>query len=204
MILLMAAHNSVQDWAARAKEWANARVAMENQHTQSQFTSVGRSEEQIQFSDQYPQSADFHYVDTQQPPFPASSYQQFPAPAAPAPQPPVAYQQENASISSGLPSYGPDVRLPYSGRDGASAGEANVGFPHQESSHTSPSVHQQEVPSSYSSVTGNNSLSILNLHVKHVLKNCFYGPHPFLINCISADTYLSMQPFLDLFFRQSS
>ncbi|KAJ4711047.1 Cyclin-related, putative isoform 1 [Melia azedarach] len=149
-----AAHNSVQDWAARAKEWANARVAMENQHTQSQFTSVGRSEEQIQFSDQYPQSADFHYVDTQQPPFPASSYQQFPAPAAPAPQPPVAYQQENASISSGLPSYGPDVRLPYSGRDGASAGEANVGFPHQESSHTSPSVHQQEVPSSYSSVTG--------------------------------------------------
>lgn len=143
MILLMAAQNNVPDWAARAKEWANARAAMENQHIQSQ----------------YPQPADFHYADTQQQSIPVSSYQQFPVPAAQPHQPPMAYQQENLAISSGSSSYGPDVHIPYSGRDGASAGEANVGFPHQESSRSSPSVHQQEVSSSYSSVTGNNSLA---------------------------------------------
>ncbi|KAJ0096233.1 hypothetical protein Patl1_16064 [Pistacia atlantica] len=129
----------------------------------------------INFHDQYPQASDFHYVDTQHHSLPASGYQQFPVPAASSQQPPVAYQQETSSISSAPSSYIPDVQLPYTGRDGSSAGEANAGFPHQENLHSSPSVHQQEVPSSYSSVTGNNTLSILNLHVKLVLKTSSVG-----------------------------
>ncbi|XP_044488902.1 uncharacterized protein LOC123213512 isoform X2 [Mangifera indica] len=149
-----AAHSGAQDWAARAKEWANARAATENQHLHSQFTPVSRPEEQNHFHDQYPQASDLHYADTQHHTFPASGYQQFPVPAASSQQPPVAYQQETASISSAPSSYIPDVQLPHAGRDGSSARESNAGFPHQESLHSSSSVHQQEVPSSYSSVTG--------------------------------------------------
>ncbi|KAL5759893.1 hypothetical protein ACOSQ2_018731 [Xanthoceras sorbifolium] len=147
------AHNNVQDWAARAKEWANSRAAMENQHLQSQFTPVGRPEEQTQSSVQYPQAADLHYPDAQQHSLPTSSYQQFPVPAAPPHQPPMAYQHGTTSVSSGPSSYVPDGRVPYTGRDGASAGEPNVEFTRQESLHSSPSVLLQEVPSSYSSVT---------------------------------------------------
>ncbi|KAK2636550.1 hypothetical protein Ddye_031342 [Dipteronia dyeriana] len=147
------AHNNTQDWAARAKEWANARAAMENQQLQSQFNPVGRPEEQAQSSVQYQQAADFHYPDAQQQSLPTPNYQQFPVPPAPPHHPPMAYQQGTTSVSSG-PSYVPDVRVPYLGRDGASAGEANVEFTRQESLHSSPSVLPQEVPSSYSSVTG--------------------------------------------------
>ncbi|KAK1576920.1 hypothetical protein Q3G72_017503 [Acer saccharum] len=148
------AHNNTQDWAARAKEWANARAAMENQHVQAQFNPVGRPEEQTQSSVQYQQAADFHYPDAQQQSLPTSNYQQFPVPPAPPHQPPMAYQQGTTSVSSGPSSYAPDVRVPYMGRDGASAGEANAEFTRQESLHPSPSVLPQEVPSSYSSVTG--------------------------------------------------
>ncbi|KAJ6430398.1 hypothetical protein OIU84_021737 [Salix udensis] len=132
--------NHVEDWAAKARAWAAAKnSALEDQHPQSQFTTGGRSEEQSWYYDQNPQTVDTHYQGVQQQPFPATTYQQFPVSAAPH-QLPVAYPQENASFNMGQPSYVSDRPQPYPG--GAATSNA------------SPSVHQQEVPSSYSSVTG--------------------------------------------------
>ncbi|KAI5572835.1 hypothetical protein BDE02_10G039600 [Populus trichocarpa] len=136
-----AANNHVEDWAAKARAWAAAKkVSPDDQHPQSQFTPVGRSEEQSWYYDQYPQTVDTHYQGLQQHPFPATGYQQFPVSGTPLHQPPVAYPQENASFNMGQSSYVSDRPLPNTG--GAA------------SSIASPSVHQQEVPSSYSSVTG--------------------------------------------------
>ncbi|XP_034900165.1 uncharacterized protein [Populus alba] len=135
-----AGRNHVEDWAAKARAWAATKNgASEDQHPQSPFTTVGRSEEQSWYYDQNPQTVDTHYQGVQQQPFPATTYQQFAVSAAPH-QLPVAYPQENASFNMGQPSHVSDRPQPYLG--GAATSNA------------SPSVHQQEVPSSYSSVTG--------------------------------------------------
>jgi hypothetical protein len=171
---LMTAHNNEEDWAARARAWADAKTAMENQHTQSQFTPVGRLEDQGHYCDQYPQSVDAHYPDIQDQSLPASSYQQFPVSGTPLQRPSVVHPQETSSVCSEPSSYVPDAHLTYNVRDGTFFGDSSAVF-HQGNILASSSVHQQEVPSSYSSVTGNNSLSILSLHVKLVLKNCCFG-----------------------------
>ncbi|XP_057948350.1 uncharacterized protein LOC131144024 [Malania oleifera] len=147
------AHSNEEDWAARARAWAAAKAAMENQHPQSQFTPGGRHDEQSHYHDHFPQPVDPHYPEFQQQSFPASSYQHYPLPPAPPHRPVVAHLQESTSIAPGS-SYVPDGHLPYTVRDGTLAGESSALFPRQESLPTSPSVHQQEVPSSYSSVAG--------------------------------------------------
>lgn len=135
---------------------------MENQHLQSQFTPVGRQEEPNHYHDQYPQTVDPHYPDIQHQSFSSSSYQQFPASGVPLHRPSVVHVQESASISSGPCSYVPDGRPPFAVGDGTATGDSSSVFPHQENLSTSPSIHQQEVPYSYSSVAGNKSLRILN------------------------------------------
>ncbi|CAI0390435.1 unnamed protein product [Linum tenue] len=80
------------------------------------------------YQDQYPQN---HYQEVQQQVFPApQGYQQFPVPVPPYYQP--------------SPGYSVDGQLPY-----AVPGAISTGAPT-----TSPSVHEQEVPSSYSSFPG--------------------------------------------------
>ncbi|CAL1360085.1 unnamed protein product [Linum trigynum] len=121
------AHNNTEDWAARAREWAAKKVE-EDQHPQSQFNPVGRIDEQGRYQDQYPQN---HYQEVQQQAFPApQGYQQFTVPV------PHYYQPS--------PGYSVDGQLPY-----AVPGAISTGAPT-----TSPSVHEQEVPSSYSSFPG--------------------------------------------------
>lgn len=149
------AHNNGEDWAAKARAWAAAQTSSDNQYTQSQYTSFGRTEEN-QFSMANPQ-----YSDSQHFPVAASSYQQYQASVAPP------YQSSESSFSSG---YIPDGHLPFNGRNGSLVGEPNCPLPHQESSPLSVSVHQQEVPSSYSSVTGNNLIGILILSANLVHK----------------------------------
>ncbi|KAJ4823298.1 hypothetical protein Tsubulata_028573 [Turnera subulata] len=127
-----AAHNNAEDWAAKARAWAAAKqVAAEEQHPPPQFSRP--EEQQTHYYNQYhPQTVD-HYQDVQQQQaFPAPGYQQFPtAASAPPPPPPhqasMAYTQETAQSS-----YTPE-------------GQAST---------AGSFVHQQEVPSSYSSVTG--------------------------------------------------
>ncbi|XP_042044788.1 C-type lectin domain-containing protein 180-like isoform X1 [Salvia splendens] len=128
-----AANNNEEDWAARAKAWAAAKSASDNQHTPSHFGPGGRPEEQNHFHEKYPQQ----FLDGHVPVAPASNYHQFP----------VAMGSSNRT--------GVDVHAPFPARDGGTAGDSVPPFPPQEKSPISPLVHQQEVPSSYSSVAGN-------------------------------------------------
>ncbi|XP_059657846.1 nucleolar protein NET1 isoform X2 [Cornus florida] len=148
------AQNNEEDWAAKARAWAAAKVATDTHHPQSQFTPNGRPEELSHYHDQYPQNVDVHYADAPQPSHLASSYQQYPAPAAPPHRPPDFHVHESASISTGQSSYVPDGHFHFTSRDGTLARDSNAVYRHQEFGPTSPLVHQQEVPSSYSSVTG--------------------------------------------------
>ncbi|KAL6978318.1 hypothetical protein U1Q18_019988 [Sarracenia purpurea var. burkii] len=81
-------------------------------------------------------------------------------PAAPSHRLPVIHPQEFAPISSGQSPFVSDEHLAYTARDRILAVHSNVFFSRGESSPSSSFVHLQEVPSSYSSVTGNNSLDI--------------------------------------------
>ncbi|XP_057496206.1 uncharacterized protein LOC130781149 isoform X2 [Actinidia eriantha] len=148
------AHHNEEDWAAKARAWAAAKATTDYQPSQSQFAQVGRFEDQSHYNDLYAQTTDPHYPDSVQSLLPASGYQQYPPPAAPSYRPPNVQLQESASISSGLSSFVPDEHVAYTARDGILAGDSTAVFHHQESSPTSSSVHLQEVPSSYSSVTG--------------------------------------------------
>ncbi|KAM7484189.1 hypothetical protein LguiA_000198 [Lonicera macranthoides] len=135
------AYNHEEDLAARARAWAAANAATDNQHSQSQFTPVGRPEEQSHYHSQYPQNVDPQYSDVQQSSLPSSNYQQYPSSVVPPPQrTPIGHLQDSASsFSSG---YVPDGYLPHDARDGTFPGESNTSFHHRESSST---VHQQEL-----------------------------------------------------------
>ncbi|KAL6983755.1 hypothetical protein U1Q18_017131 [Sarracenia purpurea var. burkii] len=147
-------HHNEEDWAAKARAWAAAKVTTDYQHSPTQFTPVDRLDEQSHYRDPYPQTADGHYPDVLQPSLPAPGYQQYPTPAAPSHRLPVVHPQESAPISSGQSPFVSDMHLAYTARDGILAVHSNAFFPRGESSPSSSSVHLQEVPSSYSSVTG--------------------------------------------------
>ncbi|KNA12498.1 hypothetical protein SOVF_125290 [Spinacia oleracea] len=142
------AHDN-EDWEAKARAWASARSAMENQHPQTQYTSVARQEEPSHYANQYAQPVESHYQDVHQTSIPASGFQQYQGPVAPLNRPPMVHQQDPAPISS----YASDAHLSFAANDGALGGDRSASFPRHQGS-TSYFVHQQEVPSSYSSVPG--------------------------------------------------
>ncbi|XP_073219522.1 uncharacterized protein [Cicer arietinum] len=144
------AQTNEEDWAAKARAWADAKTAMENQHPQPQYSPAGRLQEQTHYHDPYQQSVDSRYNDVQNHSHPSSGYQQFSFTDA-SMQRISGHSQEAASVSS-EPTYSSDGHQ-YSARDGASIRDATVSF-EQASLPTNPSVHPQEVPSSYSSVAG--------------------------------------------------
>lgn len=147
----LTAQSDAEDWAARAKAWASAKAAMESQNTQAHYHS------------QYPQAVESHYVENHQNSNLGSAYQQYPHSAAPPNGQPV-HLQENQSIGSRPASYLPDGPMIYPAIDGPVSTDPNAAFPAQEHLPAKQSVHQQEVPSSYSSVSGNIYLTY-NLHV---------------------------------------
>ncbi|XP_038693858.1 stress response protein NST1-like isoform X2 [Tripterygium wilfordii] len=148
-----AAHNMEVDWAAKARAWASAKAATDDQHPHSQFTPIGRHEEQGRFHEHHPQAVNYPYQDIQQQSILPSNHQQFSVPSAHH-RPPMVYMQETSSMNSGASSYPPNGHLPYTAKDGTS----HAAFSHQDSFQTSSSVHQQEVPSSYSSVAGKEGI----------------------------------------------
>ncbi|XP_042496061.1 uncharacterized protein LOC122075182 [Macadamia integrifolia] len=148
-------HSNEQDWAAKAREWAAAKAAMENQHSQSQFPPSGRLEEHNNvYHDQYQPTVDPHYMEMQQSSLPAWSHQQFPVSGTNLHRSPVNHLQESTSFGSGQPSYVSDGHISYTTRDGALLSDSDPVFSHQGSAPTGSSIYQQEVPSSYSSVQG--------------------------------------------------
>ncbi|XP_048138689.1 stress response protein NST1 isoform X2 [Rhodamnia argentea] len=148
-----AAHSNAEDWAARAKAWADAKSATENQHAQSQYAPPGRMDEQSHYHISYPSALDSHYTENHQQPLSGQGHQQHSLSTTP-PQGQPLYVQEITSVSSGPSAYLPDGSSPFPARDGGVTGHANSVLRQQDSLPTNVSVHQQEVPSSYSSVSG--------------------------------------------------
>ncbi|XP_009588503.1 uncharacterized protein [Nicotiana tomentosiformis] len=163
--------SSNEDWAAKARAWAAANAATDYQHQHSQFTHDSRPEEQSHYYGQYTQSADQHFQDIQQPPVLPASNQHSMNPVAPPQRASFGHSQEPAFFTSGQPTYVPDMRLPYTARDGSFTGDSVASFPKQGNSSISPLVHQQEVPSSYSSIAGKEEAGNQN--------EPFYGSSPF-------------------------
>ncbi|CAI9785140.1 unnamed protein product [Fraxinus pennsylvanica] len=146
------AYNNEEDWATKARAWAAAKAATENQLPQSQVTPLGRPEQQNKFHDQYSPSVDTQFIDGLQPLASASSYLHYPVGTAPPHRIPLGQSQEPSFISSGQSSYAMDLHLPpYTARDGNLSGDT---MPFTQQASISSLVHQQEVPSSYSSVAG--------------------------------------------------
>ncbi|XP_019423171.1 PREDICTED: uncharacterized protein LOC109332624 isoform X2 [Lupinus angustifolius] len=144
------AQKNEEDWAAKARAWADAKTAMESQHPQSHFSPAGRLQEQSYYHDQYQQPVDSHYAEVQNQSHPPSSYQQFSYVDASAHRF-SGHSQEAAPVGLET-SYNSDGHS-YSARDGTNIGGPNASFG-QGNLPTNSSVHQQEVPSSYSSVAG--------------------------------------------------
>ncbi|XP_057420951.1 uncharacterized protein LOC130714979 isoform X2 [Lotus japonicus] len=144
------AHKNEEDWAAKARAWADSKAAVESQHPQSHFPPAGRLPEQAHYHDPYQQSVDSRYTDVQNQSHPSSSYQQFSFIDA-SMQRPSGHSQEAASVSLEM-SYASDGHS-FGARDGTSIGDPAASF-EQGNFPTNPSVHLQEVPSSYSSVPG--------------------------------------------------
>ncbi|KAF3659542.1 hypothetical protein FXO38_12584 [Capsicum annuum] len=159
--------HSNEDWAAKAREWAASKAASDHQHQHLQFTHDSRSEQQSHYYEQYTQSADQHLEDMQQPP---SSNQHSMTPVAPPQRASFGHLQGPSFFSSGQSPY----VLPYTARDGNFTGDSVASFPQQGNSSISPLVHQQEVPSSYSSITGKEEAG--NQH------EAFYGSSPLPTN----------------------
>lgn len=164
----MAPESNAEDWAARAKAWADAKAAIDNQHPQSQYSApTGRLEEQNHYQNQYPQAVDSHYLESHEQLHAGPGYQEYALSSAPPNGQPITIS------GSGSSSYPPDVHVPYSGRDGALTADQMTTFPQQESLPSNQSIYQQEVPSSYSSVSGNIRLTY-SLHAKLVLESSFH------------------------------
>ncbi|KAL0336095.1 UNVERIFIED_CONTAM: hypothetical protein Sradi_4821400 [Sesamum radiatum] len=149
-----AANNNEEDWAAKARAWAAAKAATDNQHAPSHFPPAGRPEDQNHFRDQYSQSVDTQFHEVHAPLTPAPNYQQYPAAMVPPNRTALGQSQDSPYITSGQSSYAADLHVPFAARDGSMARDSIAPFPQQEKSSISPLVHQQEVPSSYSSVAG--------------------------------------------------
>ncbi|KAK4358272.1 hypothetical protein RND71_023882 [Anisodus tanguticus] len=160
--------NSNEDWAAKARAWAAAKAASDHQH--SQFTHDSRLEQQSYYYEQYTQSADQHLQDMQQAPVLPSSNQHAMTPVAPPQRASFGHSQEPSFFSSAQSPYS----LPYTTRDGNFTGDSVASFAQQGNSSINPLVHQQEVPSSYSSIAGKQETGSQN--------EAFYGSSPLPAN----------------------
>ncbi|KAL9246514.1 hypothetical protein vseg_020039 [Gypsophila vaccaria] len=139
-----AAHNNEEDWAAKAKAWASSRSTMDIQQPQSAV----RQEESSPYANQYPQSVGSHYQDNQH--VPTAGFSSYQGHAPPLHGPPGVHQQEPSSVSS----YALESRDSFAVKDAAFGGDMNAGFSHHQGQ-TNSTVYGQEVPSSYSSIPGN-------------------------------------------------
>ncbi|XP_074274405.1 uncharacterized protein LOC141598605 isoform X2 [Silene latifolia] len=142
-----AVHSNEEDWAAKAKAWASARSSVENQQPQS----ATRQEHPSPYDNQYPPPNESHYQDVQTHVSASdfSSYQGYVAPSYRPPGPPAFHQQEPASVSS----YASESHFSLAAKDTVLGGDKSAEFAHHRGP-TYSSVHQQEVPSSYSPAPG--------------------------------------------------
>lgn len=164
------AHNKNEDdWAARARAWAASKAVTDDQRQHSLSVPANRPEE-MNYQDQYSQNFDPSYPEFQQHSLPpTSTYQQYSSAVAPPLRMTTNHLQDPSTFSSG---YASDGHFSYAARDG-NLRDSAAAYPHQETAPTSLSVHQQEVPSSYSSVAGNELTDVFDLEQEACSKNCF-------------------------------
>ncbi|KAH9621823.1 hypothetical protein KSS87_023024, partial [Heliosperma pusillum] len=139
-----AVHSNEEDWAAKAKAWASARSSVENQQPQS----ATRQEHPSPYDNQYSQPNESHYQDVQTH-VSTSDFSSYPGYVAPSYRPPAFHQQEPVSVSS----YAPESHFSSAAKDTVLGGDKSAEFAHHRGP-TYSSVHQQEVPSSYSPAPG--------------------------------------------------
>lgn len=138
---------------------------MENPYGQSQYTQVGRPEGQPQLPNQYyHQVVESQNQDNQQAPIPTSSYQSYPMQSAPSNNLQPVTQQEPA-VGSRQFSYAPDGHVPYAASSMNFGGDNMAATFVPQEGFISPSVNQQEVPSSYSSMPGKGDPANSHHHV---------------------------------------
>uniref|UniRef100_A0A7N0TE85 Uncharacterized protein n=1 Tax=Kalanchoe fedtschenkoi TaxID=63787 RepID=A0A7N0TE85_KALFE len=136
----VAGQSNQDDWAARARAWATAKAAMDNQQQQVPFPQGLRTELQTQINDQYALGADTQHLETKS----GSNLVAYPH---------SSYGTENQRVcvrdgqSNNIPGDHQYGLVTFSSanhlaKDGSLGDESKA------------TVHQQEVPSSYSSVAG--------------------------------------------------
>ncbi|GAA0140757.1 hypothetical protein LIER_02050 [Lithospermum erythrorhizon] len=143
------AHTNEEDWAAKARAWAASKATIDQQQLDPQSTPVGRPVEPTPYHDPHALPIESQFLDMQQPSHTAPNYLQHPAPVTPQHRPPISHPQEFASLNSG--------QSPYRNLSGEAAGAFHQ--PQQSSM-----SHQQEVPSSYSSIAGNGDAGLSGTH----------------------------------------
>ncbi|KZV25198.1 hypothetical protein F511_21916 [Dorcoceras hygrometricum] len=112
-------NSNEQDWAEKARAWAVAKAAADNQYP----VPVGRPEEQNYFQDQYPQSINPQFQSLHVPIEQAPNYQQYPVGMGPSNRTAPGQLQESQYITSGQSSYAGDTNVPYAARDGTLSSE---------------------------------------------------------------------------------
>ncbi|CAM9001242.1 unnamed protein product [Rhodiola kirilowii] len=136
------------DWAARAKAWAAAKSAMDNQQQQSPFPQGIRTELQVPFQDQYARVAEHQHIEAKpgsgpvaypQNPFGTENNQQVSLSDGQSNNAPGVHRYGQTAFSSASASSGPENHL---AKDGLLVDQSKA------------TIHQQEVPNSYSSITG--------------------------------------------------
>ncbi|XP_074583754.1 uncharacterized protein LOC141839821 [Curcuma longa] len=167
-------YNAVDDWAARAKAWATAKSGIDNHQSNSQVAPDGRNEVHSHtYHDQY-QATVGPPTDAQQSLLSQSANQQPPHYTMDQ-QKQVNHVYPSASLVSGA-TYVGDMQIH------STTGEEAVAQP---KAHTSPqqffgstpSIYEQEVPYSYSSVPGNrDSVSQFHLPVLSTQEGFVHPP----------------------------
>ncbi|KAL4193419.1 hypothetical protein AMTRI_Chr06g176810 [Amborella trichopoda] len=152
-------YNNEEDWAAKARAWAAAKAAMENQQAQAQFTPLGKVEDHTHaYHNQSQNATEPHFADIQQSSLPAPSHH--PPPVAPPMdihRTPNHFQDSISNNSEPLPLYASNESLAFSAADknlvplppSSSAPVASQG-----NMASISSVYRQEVSLNYSSFPG--------------------------------------------------
>ncbi|XP_074557156.1 uncharacterized protein LOC141813146 isoform X2 [Curcuma longa] len=180
-------YNAVDDWAARAKAWATAKSGTDIHHSHPQVVPEGRTEVHGQtYRDQY-QATVGPPTDAQQSLLSQSTNQQ-PPHFTMNQQKQVNHAYLSASLASGSIYVG-DMHIHSTTGEEAAAQRKDHTSPGENFGHT-PSIYEQEVPCSYSSIQGNrDTVSKLHLPVLSTQEGFVHPPPALTDPNVAVDQY---------------
>ncbi|XP_042468338.1 protein SON-like isoform X1 [Zingiber officinale] len=180
-------YNAVDDWAARAKAWATAKSGTDIHHSHPQVVPEGKTEVHSHtYRDQY-QATMGPPTDAQQSLLSQSTNQQ-PPHFSMNQQKQVDHAYLSASLASG-PIYVGDMHIHSTTGEEAAAQRKDHTSPGENFGRT-PSIFEQEVPYSYSSIPGNrDTVSKLHLPALSTQKGFAHPPPAFTNPNVAVDQY---------------